>query len=146
MSQEFYRFQLGRFQCASLSDGSMDYPLKSFFANVSIEKVEEALRQRDLPVEYVTTPYTCLYAEAGEHRVLMSMGAGSLGPRTGRLTQSMQAAGIRPEDIDMVVITHAHPDHIGGKLDERGQPMYANAYHCIWRHEEIYRGLEDGLI
>jgi hypothetical protein len=55
MSSEYYRVQLGCFVCVFLNDGSVDYPLKSFFANVPIEKVEEALHQHDLPAEYVTT-------------------------------------------------------------------------------------------
>jgi glyoxylase-like metal-dependent hydrolase (beta-lactamase superfamily II) len=135
MDSGYYRFGLGDFECISLSDGSVDYPIVNFFANVPIEQVEEALRQRGLPVEYVTTPYTYLYADTGEHRVLVDMGAGSLAPRTGQLLASMQAAGLRPADIDTVVITHAHPDHIGGTLDEQGRPVYANAHYTIWKDE-----------
>ena len=45
MNSAYYRLALGDFDCTSLSDGSVDYPLKSFFANVPIEQVEEALRE-----------------------------------------------------------------------------------------------------
>ena len=135
MSAGYFRFRLGNFTCVSLSDGSVDYPLKNFFANVPIEEVEEALRQRNLPLDYVTTPYTYLYVDTGEHRVLVDMGAGTLAPSTGKLLTSMQAASIDPLDIDIVVITHAHPDHIGGTLDERGRLVYANAHYTIWRSE-----------
>jgi glyoxylase-like metal-dependent hydrolase (beta-lactamase superfamily II) len=128
MSTDSYRFKLGNFECVSLSDGSVDYPLKNFFANVPIEQVEEALRQRNLPVDYVTTPYTYLYVDTGEHRALVDMGAGDLGQRTGRLVQSMEAAGIDPADIDTVLITHAHPDHVGGTRDDQGRLVYANAH------------------
>jgi glyoxylase-like metal-dependent hydrolase (beta-lactamase superfamily II) len=130
-----YRFKLGNFECVSLSDGSVDYPLKNFFANVPIEQAEEALRQRNLPVDYVTTPYTYLYVDTGEHRALVDMGAGDRGQRTGRLVQSMEAAGIDPADIDTVLITHAHPDHVGGTLDAQGRLVYANAHYYIWKDE-----------
>jgi glyoxylase-like metal-dependent hydrolase (beta-lactamase superfamily II) len=130
-----YRFRLGDFECVSLSDGSVDYPLKNFFANVPIEQVEEALRQRNLPLDYVTTPYTYLFVDTGEHQVLVDMGAGSLAPRTGRLLQSMSEAGIDPAEIDTVMITHAHPDHVGGTLDEDGKPIYASAHYYIWKDE-----------
>ena len=135
MSTGSYRFRLGDFECVSLSDGSLDYPLRNFFANVPIEQIEEALRQRNLPIDYITTPYTYLYVNTGEHRVLVDMGAGHLAPSTGRLVQNMRAAGIEPVDIDTVMVTHAHPDHIGGTLDDEGSPVYVNARYFIWKGE-----------
>jgi glyoxylase-like metal-dependent hydrolase (beta-lactamase superfamily II) len=130
-----YRFQLGDFECLSLSDGSVDYPPGHLFANVPKAQIEEALRERNLPIDYITTPCTCLYVNTGEHHVLMDMGAGQMTPGTGRLRQNMRAAGVEPAGIDTVVITHAHPTHVGGTLDGEGKPVYANARYYIWKGE-----------
>ena len=130
-----YRFKLGDFECVSISDGSLDYPLQNFFANVPKEQIEELLRQRNLPTDHITTPYTYLFVDTGDNRVLVDMGAGSLGPNTGTMLQNMKAAGIEPADVDMVIITHAHPDHVGGTLDDQGQPVYANARYFIFKRE-----------
>ena len=135
MSTDSYRFKLGEFECVSTSDGSMNYPLQNFFANVAKEQIEDVLRSHNLPIEYITTPYTCLYVNTGQHKVLVDMGAGHLAPSTGKLLPNLKAAGIEPVDIDTVIITHAHPDHIGGTLDEEGESVYANARYFIWKRE-----------
>ena len=48
MNNSYYRFRLGDFECVSVSDGSADYPLESFFANVPAERAEKALRVIDV--------------------------------------------------------------------------------------------------
>lgn len=134
-NENYYRFELGDFECVCISDGGYNYPPQNFFTNVSKDQVEELLRQKNLPTDYVWTPYTYLYVNTGEHRVLVDMGAGNLFPTTGKLLQNMQAAGIAPTSVDSVFITHAHPDHIGGTLDEEGNPVYVNAQYFIWKDE-----------
>ena len=135
MNAESYRFELGDCQCVSVTDGTADYPLTNFFANVPLEDIELALRQRDLPVDYVTTPFTYLHVDTGEHQVLVDTGAGSLAPGTGNLLHNLRAAGIDPLDVDTVVITHAHPDHIGGTLGQDGNLVYGRAHYYMWKGE-----------
>jgi len=135
MNNESYDFRLGDFKCVSIMDGSHDYPLENFFANVPKEKVEEVLRRLNLPTDHITTPYTYLFVDTGKHQVLVDIGAGNVFPTTGRLLQNMRAAGIEPGEIDTVFITHAHPDHIGGNLDKEGSPIFLNASYYIWKDE-----------
>ena len=135
MNNDYYHFKLGAFDCTSVSDGSNDYPPQNIFANAPKDELEAVLRRHNLPTDHVTTPYTYLVADTGEQRVLVDMGAGHLSPSTGKLVQNMKGAGIEPASIDTVVITHAHPDHIGGALDDKGKPVYANARYFIWKGE-----------
>jgi glyoxylase-like metal-dependent hydrolase (beta-lactamase superfamily II) len=134
-TEGYYRFNVGDFECICLSDGGHNYPPQNFFANVPKEQIEEALRQHGLPTDYIWTPYTYLYVNTGEHQVLVDMGAGDLFETTGTMPQNMRNADIDPGEIDAVFITHAHPDHIGGTLDKKGNPVYVNAQYFIWKTE-----------
>jgi len=145
MDTTTYRFKLGDFQCIVVSDGTHTYapptfppPAMFLFANAPREYLEQTLREHNLILDKWsewTSPYICLMVNTGEHLVLVDTGAGGLGPNTGRLVQNLKASGITAEDIDTVIITHAHPDHIGGITDSEGRLTFPNAHYVMSRDE-----------
>ena len=145
MTTDIYRFKVGDFQCIAVSDGTHTYAPPTFpppaiflFTNAPREQLGQTLGEHNLDPEQWTewvSPYICLVVNTGEHQVLVDTGAGSLAPTTGKLVQNLKAVGITPEDIDTVVITHGHPDHIGGNTDTEGKPAFPNARYVMWQDE-----------
>lgn len=145
MNTEIYRFKVGTFECMAVSDGTHTYapptfpaPAAFLFANAPKGRLEQALREHNLqPEQWVEwiSPYICVVVYTGEHRVLVDTGADGLDPNTGKLLQNLQAAGIAREDIDTVILTHGHPDHIGGNTDAEGVPAFPNARYVMWKDE-----------
>jgi len=131
----YHRFQLGDFNCICVSDGTKDYVPKNFFNNVTDGDIETALQEKDLPTDKITTPYTNLLISTGKHQVLVDMGAGHLGPDTGKLVTNLRDMGIDPSEVDTMIVTHAHPDHIGGTLDDAGQLNFPNASYFVSKEE-----------
>ncbi len=140
MSTETYRFKVGTFECMAVSDGTFAYsdPATLLFSNAPKGRLEEALREHNLHPEQWgqwVSPYTCLVINTGRHYVLVDTGAGDLAPSTGSLLENLHAEGVQPGDIDTVILTHGHPDHIGGNTDGEGKPTFPNARYVMWKHE-----------
>jgi glyoxylase-like metal-dependent hydrolase (beta-lactamase superfamily II) len=145
MSTEVYHFKLGAFGCIAVSDGTLTYtppifppPTTLLFSNAPRADLERTLRQHNIEPEHWAewiSPYICLLVNTGEHRVLVDTGADGLDQNTGKLLQNLQAEGISPEDIDMVILTHCHPDHIGGNTLDNGELAFPNARFAMWKDE-----------
>jgi len=73
-------------------------------------------------------------------------GAGGLAPSTGKLVQNLKTAGITPEDIDTVIITHGHPDHIGGNTYTEGELVFPNARYVMWKDEWDFWDSEEATL
>lgn len=121
-------FTTGSFSCFAVSDGHYTYPPAAFSGNSPSDEVDQALRESGRPTEAITTPYTCLLIDTGNHRVLVDTGAGPLAPTTGRLPANLRAAGIDTASIDTIVLTHGHPDHLGGVAIDGARPIQARGW------------------
>jgi glyoxylase-like metal-dependent hydrolase (beta-lactamase superfamily II) len=110
-------------------------PARNNFPNADPAELDGLLIKHYLPVDNVRLNQNLLIIDTGEKKILFDTGVGidtdlgraTFGPGTGRAIPNMRAAGIDPSDIDIVAITHGHPDHCWGLVDDDGRKLYPNA-------------------
>ena len=131
----FYRFGLGNAEVTVVSDGPLPLgPPKGTFIGVPDEEVKKMLTDNFLSPDNIVLEQNSPIVNMGDKLVLFDTGMGrskAFGPTTGRQQKSMQEAGIKPEDIDAVVFSHGHIDHIGGVVDASGKVLFPNAQYYI---------------
>jgi glyoxylase-like metal-dependent hydrolase (beta-lactamase superfamily II) len=146
-------FQLGQFECTVIKDGETQVNAFEFFSGVDSEKINASFREYGLNPESVPLSLQVLLINTGEYLVLIDTGLGEpVYSDEGRLFVSLNDLGIAPEDIDVVIITHGHWDHIGGITDEEGLLHFPNARHVMsrtawefWTNEENLTGMSEQL-
>ena len=123
-----YSFPLGAFTATVVSDGQASFPAWPLYApNATPTQVDEALTSRFLPPNYLLQ-CNVLVLDTGSRRVLFDTGAGAmLGPSLGQLPGRLRAAGVDPDTITDVLLTHAHLDPVSGLVDATGAPAFPNA-------------------
>ncbi len=124
-----YRFKLGDVEVTTLRDGAiqLEGPQPIFGQDQPPEAVAALARENFLPTDMMEIQFTPVVVNTGDQLVLFDAGNGvARRPNAGNLLQMLQGAGYDPGQIDVVVITHMHPDHIGGLMED-GKPAYPNA-------------------
>ena len=111
-------------------DGDKRMPNKLFYGKSDSAKVERLSPEGSVP-----SSISCFLVEAQGKKVLFDTGNGVR--RGGMLLKRLKDIGVAPEDIDYVVITHFHGDHIGG-MTEGGKPVFTKAEVYVPEAERIY--------
>lgn len=121
----YFRMMLGAFEVTALSDGTLDLPVDTLLsADARQTRADVASLHLEVPLE---TSFNAYLINTGEKLVLIDTGGGALfGSRLGQLARHIEAAGYQASQIDEVLLTHLHSDHIGGLMSD-GQPAFANA-------------------
>jgi glyoxylase-like metal-dependent hydrolase (beta-lactamase superfamily II) len=125
----FFRFNIGEFEVTALHDGAVAGELKpDRIPNAPFEEVVALMQSQFMAVKPFVNQFNAMAVNTGSKLVLIDAGFNNNGaPTTGRLAANLAAAGIDPKTIDMVLVSHFHPDHINGLRTKGGGLVYANA-------------------
>ncbi len=138
-----YRVKIGDFELFVIYEGTITFPIQAYGINVPVARIGQLLTDNFLAAgATVSQPINCLVIKTPQGNVLVDAGTGGKAGVAdgGRLIGNLAAIGIKPSDINYVIMTHLHPDHIGG-LFEGGAATFSNqlifkyAEHVITKRE-----------
>lgn len=127
----FYTFMHGSMQITVVSDGPLPIgDASKVILGTPKDELAATLKPHFQSADGVVLQQNALVVNTGDKLVLIDTGLGPIkmfGEQTGRLGGNLAAAGINPKDIDAVLLSHAHPDHLGGLINAAGESMFPNA-------------------
>jgi glyoxylase-like metal-dependent hydrolase (beta-lactamase superfamily II) len=131
-----YRFSIGSLDCTALLDGYEEIsPAQVLFENAAPDELSTALARHGTLPTRLQAMCICLLIRTEQHTILVDTGLGRLEPTGGHLVDALREAGTEPHDIDLVILSHAHADHIAGNTYLDGTLTFLNAQWIIDREE-----------
>ena len=149
----FYRFKIGALEATAINDGFASRPLEGFIKNAALDDVKAALGGVFLPTDKVVIPFTTIVVNTGSKLVLLDTGNGDMGaPTSGTWMANFKAAGFDPANVDAVMISHFHGDHINGLRRKDGTEVFPKAELMVpsvewdfWMSDDKMNAAPDGL-
>lgn len=146
MSRERFPFRFGAYSCQSIIDGREMRQINTLTSSVSPQILGEQLRQFGYSPTEVVVDFNILFLDTSRNLVLVDAGWGCCNPKMqGRLVSNLHDAGFKPEDVDLVVLTHGDRDHLGGLLNAEGKLVFPYASYLMSQAAWNYYRAEDTL-
>jgi len=124
----YYRYKVGDIEVTAIDDGFALRPLDGLIRNADLDDVRKAMADAFLPTDVLPITFTTLALKVGGRLVLIDTGNGDSGaPTTGWWMANFKAAGFDPAQVNTIVISHFHPDHINGLRLKDGTAVFPNA-------------------
>ena len=123
----YFRLALGDYEVTALFDGYNDLSPK-LLQGMSQGQIRALLARRSIETPGVQTAFNAFLVNTGKQLILVDSGAGQcIGETAGQLLANMRAAGYQPEQVDTILLTHLHLDHVCGLVDAQKQALFTNA-------------------
>ena len=123
----YYRLMLGSFEVTALYDGAIELD-QQLLKNIRTRDIQRLLARQFLQGPKVQTAVNAYLINTGSQLILVDAGAAKLfGAGLGNIVDNMKAAGYTPDQVDTVLITHLHGDHVNGLIGADGQRVFAKA-------------------
>ncbi len=124
----FYRYKVGDIEVTAIHDGFARRPLEGFVRNAELSQVQQAMQEAFLPSDALPIVFTTLVLRQNDRLTLIDTGNGDSGaPTTGLWMANFRAAGFDPAQVNTVVISHFHGDHINGLRLKDGTAVFPKA-------------------
>ena len=122
----FYRLKVGDLEVTALFDGPGVFDVNWLNGEKTREGVRKALHDDPHTLDVADTGYL---VNTGKQLILVDAGSGTWfgGAKFGHLAGNLRSAGYTPEEVDIVLVTHLHSDHIGGLTTPDGKIVFPNA-------------------
>ena len=119
------RKHIGDITVTALSDGVLAAPLDVVLGVERAEIERLAGRKPGEPLPIAVNAF--LLERAGKWALVDTGSGNSMGPTLGKLPENLRVLGVTPERIETIFLTHLHPDHSNGLVDDAGNAIYPNA-------------------
>lgn len=143
--KESFRFPIGNLECLVIRDTISPMELDFLFSNLSAGQLKKLLSKYNIhPGEIMDI--MCLFVRTDEHSVLIDTGWGvGSQSNSGKLIRNLEAAEISREEIDTIILSHGHPDHIGGITHPEYGSSFPNAHYIMSKKEFEFWASEPDL-
>ena len=136
MHKDNFHFGFGDTHAITLFDSVFETQADEFFVGAPDDQREQAYAAHGMPDRRFRVDIVSLYLDMGSRRVIVDTGVGpTYAPCPGQLPAQLASEGITAKDVDVVILSHAHFDHIWGNTDAEGWPAFPNARYFIGRQE-----------